>query len=45
MTKDSNCSDWLDKDTMSQGLTTNEATKRYGLVGPNVLDLKRPTVM
>jgi hypothetical protein len=30
---------------MHQGLTAEESTRRLGVVGPNILDLKKPTVI
>jgi hypothetical protein len=36
---------WLDKSYLHQGLTQEEAVKRLGIVGPNVLDLKKPTLI
>jgi hypothetical protein len=45
ITEGATIGDWLDKDTMHKGLTGNEATQRLGVVGPNILDLKKPTVL
>ena len=39
-----NIGTWLDKSYMYCGLTTHEADRRLGIVGPNVLDLKKPTL-
>ncbi len=35
---------WLDSSYLHYGLSTEEASKRLGIVGSNVLDLKKPTV-
>jgi hypothetical protein len=35
--------EWLDSSYMRQGLSQDEAVKRLGIVGPNVLKLKKPT--
>jgi hypothetical protein len=35
----------LNKNYMHKGLTTEESSKRLGIVGPNVLDLKKPTIV
>ncbi|KAL3780294.1 hypothetical protein HJC23_001335 [Cyclotella cryptica] len=45
VTEDSTIGNWLDKDRMHQGLSSQEATRRLGVVGPNVLDLKKPTIL
>ena len=37
--------EWLDKSCMHQGLSHEEASKRLAIVGPNVLDLKKPTII
>jgi hypothetical protein len=37
--------DWLDSSYLHQGLSKDEAVKRRGIVGPNVLELKTPTVI
>ena len=37
--------DWLDSSYLHQGLSKDEAVKRRGIVGPNVLELKKPTVI
>jgi len=37
--------DWLDKSHLHQGLSNDEAVVRRGVVGPNVLELQKPTVM
>jgi magnesium-transporting ATPase (P-type) len=39
-----NIGTWLNKSYMYCGLTTHEADRRLGIVGPNVLDLKKPTL-
>ena len=36
--------DWLDSSYLYQGLSKDEAVKRLGIVGPNVLELKKPTI-
>ena len=45
VTKESTIGDWMNKDYLCQGLSSDEAIKRYGFVGPNVLDLKKPTIL
>ena len=37
--------EWLDTTYLYQGLSKDEAVKRLGTVGPNVLDLKKPTIV
>ena len=37
--------EWLDLKYRHQGLSNDEAAVRRGVVGPNVLELKKPTVM
>ncbi len=37
--------EWLDSSYLHQGLCNDEAVKRRGIVGPNVLELKKPTVI
>ncbi len=36
---------WLDASYLHQGLSQEEASQRLGIVGPNVLDLKKPTIV
>lgn len=36
---------WLDNSYLHQGLSQEEATRRLGIVGPNVLDLKKPMLI
>ncbi|KAL3816680.1 hypothetical protein ACHAXA_003870 [Cyclostephanos tholiformis] len=36
---------WLDSSYLHQGLSEDEAVKRLGIVGPNVLKLKKPTII
>ena len=36
---------WLDSSYLYQGLSEDEAAKRLSIVGPNVLKLKKPTVI
>ncbi|KAL7521821.1 hypothetical protein ACHAWX_006509 [Stephanocyclus meneghinianus] len=43
--EDSTIEHWLSKDHMQHGLSSQEATRRLGVVGPNVLDLKKPTIL
>jgi cation-transporting ATPase 13A3/4/5 len=45
ITEGATIGNWLNKDTLHKGLTSNEATQRLGVVGPNILDLKKPTVL
>ena len=45
VTQDKSISSWLDKSYLHQGLSHEEATRRLGVVGPNVLDLKKPTIL
>ena len=44
-TDDSTIGSWVSKDKMQQGLSAHEATRRLGVVGPNILDLKKPTIL
>jgi hypothetical protein len=37
--------EWLDSSYLHQGLSNKEAAKRLGIVGPNVLELKKPTIV
>ena len=37
--------EWLDSSYMHQGLSNEEAAKRLGIVGRNVLELKKPTIV
>ena len=37
--------EWLDSSYLHQGLSNDEAVRRRGIVGPNVLELKKPTVI
>ena len=45
VTQDAGYGSWLDKSYLHHGLSQEEATKRLGVVGPNVLDLKKPTLI
>lgn len=45
VTEGSTIGHWTDEDYMYKGISENEATKRFGFVGPNVLDLKKPTIL
>ena len=36
---------WLDRSYLYEGLSNEEASMRRGIVGPNVLDLKKPTII
>lgn len=36
---------WLEKSYLHQGLSHEEAAQRLGVVGPNILDLKKPTIV
>jgi hypothetical protein len=36
---------WLDRSYLYEGLSNEEASIRRGIVGPNVLDLKKPTII
>lgn len=36
---------WLDREYLYEGLSNAEASMRRGIVGPNVLDLKKPTII
>ena len=45
VTHNSNIGAWLDKASyLHQGLSSQEALQRLGIVGPNVLDLKKPSL-
>ena len=44
VTQDTTIGQWLDKSYLHNGLTSDESSKRLGIVGPNVLDLKKPTL-
>ena len=37
--------EWLDSSYLHQGLSMDEVIKRRGVVGPNELDLKKPTIV
>jgi hypothetical protein len=37
--------EWLDSSYLHRGLSNEEAAKRLGIVGPNVLELKKPTIV
>lgn len=43
--EDANIGAWLDSSYLYRGLSKDEAVKRLGIVGPNVLKLKKPTVI
>jgi hypothetical protein len=43
--EDANIGVWLDASYLHRGLSKDEAVKRLGIVGPNVLKLKKPTVI
>ena len=45
VSKGVNIGEWLDSSYLHQGLSKDEAVKRLGFVGPNVLKLKKPTVI
>ena len=45
VTKDSTIGQWTDEDFLYKGMSEDEATRRFGTVGPNVLDLKKPTIV
>lgn len=45
VTKDTTIGQWMDKDFLHGGISSDEAIKRLGFVGPNVLDLKKPTIL
>ena len=45
VTEDTVYGRWLDKSYLHKGLSYEEANKRLGIVGPNVLDLKKPTLL
>lgn len=44
VTQDSKIGSWLDETYLHYGLSNVEACKRLGVVGSNVLDLKKPTI-
>ncbi len=44
VSRDTAYGSWLDKSYLHRGLSQEEAVKRLGIVGPNVLDLKKPTL-
>jgi hypothetical protein len=37
--------EWLDRTYLYHGLSNEDAIKRLGVAGPNVLDLKKPTIV
>ena len=37
--------EWLDSSYLHEGISNDEAVKRLGVVGPNVLTLKKPTII
>ena len=43
--EDSTIGNWLSKEQLQHGLSSHEAARRLGVVGPNVLDLKKPTIL
>ena len=43
--KNANIGTWLDKSYMYCGLMSEEAIMRLAIVGPNVLDLKKPILL
>jgi hypothetical protein len=45
VTQDKSIGSWLDTSYLHQGLSHEEAARRLGVVGPNVLDLKKPTIL
>jgi hypothetical protein len=45
MNHDTTIGQWLDTTYMYAGLSKGEASMRLGIVGPNVLDLKKPTIV
>lgn len=45
ITHDKSISSWLDKSYLHQGLSHDQAKQRLGVCGPNVLDLKKPTIL
>jgi len=45
VTNDTTIGQWMDKDFLYRGISSDEAIKRFGFVGPNVLDLKKPTIL
>lgn len=45
VSQDTTIGQWLDTSYLYQGLSEVEASKRLGIVGPNVLDLKKPTIL
>lgn len=45
VTEDTVYGRWLDKSYLHKGLSHEEAKRRLGLVGPNVLDLQKPSLL
>jgi len=45
VTEDTTIGQWMDKDFLHRGISDDEAIKRFGFVGPNILDLKKPTIL
>ena len=45
VTENTTIGKWLDKAYLHQGISNDEAVVRRGIVGPNVLDLKKPTLV
>ena len=45
ITTDTSVGKWLDKSTMTKGLSISESTWRLGIVGENVLHMDKPTVI
>ena len=45
VTENATIGKWLDKAYLHQGISNDEAVVRRGIVGPNVLDLKKPTLV
>ena len=45
VTDNSTIGSWLDPNLMYHGLNYVEATERLKIVGPNVLDLRKPTIV
>eukprot|EP00956_Cyclotella_meneghiniana_P015140 scaffold22980_cov52-Cyclotella_meneghiniana.AAC.1 len=45
ITKDTSVGKWLDKSTMTKGLSISESTWRLGIVGENILHMDKPTVI
>ncbi|KAL3775476.1 hypothetical protein ACHAW5_005527 [Stephanodiscus triporus] len=43
--QDTTIREWLDRTYLYHGLSNDEAIKRLGVAGPNVLDLKKPTIV